>query len=113
VVGDQVHALTLGRSLGFLDQALDLLACVGPGPAFSRARLGGLLAPYLERLSAVIFVGLTWDAERALFVHEVRDHGVACRSFVLQGPGASASAERGDSVVIPVEAIESKEPLCL
>src|SRR6185437_10313511 len=28
VVGERVHDLTIGRHLGFLDQALDLLACV-------------------------------------------------------------------------------------
>ena len=39
VTGDRLHPLTVGRSLGHLDQALDHLACVEPGPPFSAAGL--------------------------------------------------------------------------
>ncbi len=112
VVGEEVHALTVGRSLGFLDQALDLLACVSPGRPFVAEAPARRLAPFLGRLSAVIFVGLTWDAERARFAHIVRAQGVACQCVVVQGPGPGDVAP-GDRVVVPVQAIENKEPLCL
>ena len=113
VVGDDVHALTLGRSLGFLDQALDLLACVQPGRAFAAERLGRLLAPFLGRLSAVVLVGLTWDSERALFLQMVRGQGVACQALAVAGPHAGDLPASGDCTSVPVEAIERKEPLCL
>jgi uncharacterized protein (DUF58 family) len=111
VVGDEVHALTVGRSLGFLDQALDLLACVKPGRAFVAETPARLLAPFLSRLSAVIFVGLTWDDERARFAHVVRGQGVACQCIVVEGPANRVPA--GDRLTVPVQAIENKEPLCL
>jgi uncharacterized protein (DUF58 family) len=112
VVGDELHALTLGRSLGFLDQALDLLACVQAGPGFSGARMTRLLAPHLERLSAVAFVGLSWDGERVLFAQALRDQGVACQSIVLLGPGKTAPVS-GDCLTVPVETVERREPLWL
>lgn len=113
VVGAEVHALTLGRSLGFLDQALDLLACVAAGPAFDGARLERVLAPHLERLSALLLVGLAWDEERARFAEVVRDHGVACRAIMLHGPGPAIAARHEQVATVPVEAIERKEALCL
>src|SRR5581483_5557131 len=62
-VGDEVHplVLTLGRSLGFLDQALDRLACVRPSAPLDAARLSRRLAPFRGRLSAAVMVALTWD----------------------------------------------------
>jgi len=64
VVGDRVHDLTLGRSLGFLEQALDLLACVSPGPRVEADALVERLATHLSRLSCVVVVSLGGDAQQ-------------------------------------------------
>lgn len=56
VVDGQVHPLTLGRSLGYLEQALDLLACVGPGAPLDASQLLGRLEPYLAQLSSVVLI---------------------------------------------------------
>jgi uncharacterized protein (DUF58 family) len=89
VTGDRVHALTIGRSLGTFEQALDHLACVQPGPAFDTPRTLGLLAPYLGRLSSVVLVLHRWDAVRQALAAELRQRGVSVKALVA-GDGPSS-----------------------
>jgi uncharacterized protein (DUF58 family) len=79
VVGPDLHRLTLGRSLGFLPQALDLLGVVEPGPRFAAEPLERRLEPHLVQLSCVVLVALGWDAERQRFADGVVRAGVGCR----------------------------------
>jgi uncharacterized protein (DUF58 family) len=85
VVGDEVHELTLGRSLGWLDQALELLASVERGPPLDAARLVHRLEPHLARLSAVVAIvaGDGEALEQADLERRIRDHGVACTRIVV------------------------------
>lgn len=89
VVGRAVHTLMLGRSLGTLEQALDLLACVEPGPTFSVNELLGVLAPHLGRLSSVVFIALSWDDERRALEAHVESVGVGLTSVLVgaEAPG--------------------------
>jgi uncharacterized protein (DUF58 family) len=112
VVGDRVHELTIGRSLGFLDQALDLLACVEserarPEPEALVARLG----EHLGRLSCVIVVAAAWDGGR--LAERIRGSGVGCVTLVV-ALGDTADAVRGDDVhVVTARAIERGESISL
>ena len=121
VVGNTVHTLTLGRSLGFLDQALDLLACVTPGAPLRPGELVQRLTPHISRLSCIVFVALRWDRARMEFADRVRGMGVACRTLVVDAPARSGGATRAgtpppvgvDLVHVPTQAIESGEALLL
>ena len=98
VIGDAVHPLTLGRSLGFLEQALDLLACVRPGPRLDAESLLGRLDPFLGRLSCLVLITLGWDRERAKVPPRARARGVGVRVLVVaaggqRGPAAPADPE--------------------
>ncbi len=86
VTGDKLHPLTVGRSLGHLDQALDHLACVVPGPRFDSAKLLALLRPHLSRLSSMVAVLQTWDPERSALVQQIEATGVGCRAILVSGP---------------------------
>ncbi len=108
VVGDQVHDLTIGRHLGFLEQALDALACVERAPErVPPDRLVARLAPHLARLSCVVVVTPAWD-EGALG-ERIRGAGVACTTLVVGGGELRGDGVRG----VPVEAIERGEGLAL
>lgn len=109
VVGDHVHDLTVGRHLGFLDQALDLLACVRaekkrPDPDSLVAKL----SDHLRRLSCVVVVA-TWDDGR--LSERIRGHGVACKTLVVGDP--SAAVRGRDIQWVDVDAIEKGEALAL
>jgi uncharacterized protein (DUF58 family) len=96
VVGGRVHDLTLGRHLGFLEQALDLLACVEvektPTPP---DRLVARLAPHLGRLSCVVVVAPAWD--QGALAERIRGAGVVCKTLVVgegpQGPDVRSVSE--------------------
>jgi uncharacterized protein (DUF58 family) len=83
VVGDRVHELTLGRSLGYLDQALDLLATVEQGPPLRASELSRRLEPYLARLSSVVVIAVAGEgrAEGSVVERGIRDRGVACTTL--------------------------------
>lgn len=90
VAGEVLHRLSLGRSLGTLDQALDVLACVAPGPVFSAERVLARLGPHLERLSSVVLIMLSWDEERSRLLQTIQRQGVGGVALVLgdaQGGG--------------------------
>jgi uncharacterized protein (DUF58 family) len=122
VVGDSVHTLTLGRSLGFLDQALDLLACVSAGPKLEPGELARRLSPHLPRLSCIVFIALKWDRARMEFADRVRSFGVGCRTLVVEPPvkkgrrrDTTALRTEGfkDLVRVPTESVERGEALVL
>ena len=103
VLGERVHRLAIGHlapghygTLGSVQQAHELLACVAEGPAFDAAGLSGALAPHLTSLSCVVFVGLTWDAPRRAAVEALRHTGTAVKTLVLGGDGAADGAVRID-----------------
>lgn len=83
VVGSEVHRLTVGRNLGFVDQALDVLAMVESGSVFEAQRLQHLLAPHLKRLSALVVVALRKDDVRLQFAQQIRSRGLGVRTLVV------------------------------
>jgi uncharacterized protein (DUF58 family) len=109
VIGDEPQALASERGPGALDQALDLLAAVQPGPAFSAERTFARLAPHLERLSSVVFVALAWDPARAGLAASIRRRGVDCPVLVV---GAQEVREPHVRAVAP-EAVTRGEALVL
>ncbi len=99
VVGEDVHELTLGRSLGRLDQALELLAAVERSPKLDATALVTRLEPHLSRLSAVFAIlpekGSTEEQER--LQAKLRASGLACTPLVVDAELARA--------------VKAKEPL--
>jgi uncharacterized protein (DUF58 family) len=83
VVGDKVHELTVGRSLGYLDQALDMLATVERGPKLRAADLMRRLEPYLDRLSSVVVIALAEGEERQAVQRGIEGKGIACTTIVV------------------------------
>jgi uncharacterized protein (DUF58 family) len=109
VVGDDPQELATERGPGALDQALDLLAAVQPGAAFSAPRTFARLAPYLERLSSVVFVALAWDAARAGLAASIRARGLDCTVLVVGARDAREPLAR----TVAADAITRGEALAL
>lgn len=107
IVGSDLHRLTLGRSLGFLEQGLDLLSVVQPSGAFDGDAVTALLGPHLDRLSSVVFVALRWDDRRRAVVEHVKKRGVGCRVLLVGG------ADDPNVSSVPLEALEAGEALLL
>ena len=111
VTGGAIHALTLGRSLGFLEQALDHLASADLEPNVDHSRLLARLAPHLARLSAVVMVATVWDEPREAFVRGIEKSGVRVRAVVVGDPtDVLASPSR---TVVSVASIQAGTGLVL
>jgi uncharacterized protein (DUF58 family) len=109
VIGDAVHKLTLGRSLGFLEQALDLLAVVEPGRTPDPDALVRGLTPHLPRLSCVVIVAVAWDDSRRLLRDRIALAGVACTTLLVGTGGATP----GDVTEVSPDAVSRGEALTL
>jgi len=111
VAGERVHDLTLGRSLDFLEQALELLACFEPPRASldGPQRLLAQLEPHLSRLSCIVVVDA--GSRASAIVDHVRTFGVGCAWLRVQR-GASRS-DRAGARLVDLEAIQRNEELAL
>ncbi|MBX3203846.1 MAG: DUF58 domain-containing protein [Labilithrix sp.] len=92
VVGETVHELTVGRSLGWLDQALELLAAVEASPKLDASRLVARLEPHLAQLSTVVVIvpSAPADSEQELLERKLKDRGLVCTMLVMDGRLAKA-----------------------
>lgn len=97
--GPDLHHLTAGRSLAYLDQILEILAVVGESPKEPFAVIGPGLAELLERISTVVLVVLDWDAPRRDFAEWLAERGVAVKTIWVgagKPPEGIASVPEGD-----------------
>jgi uncharacterized protein (DUF58 family) len=82
--GPDLYEVSSGRSLAYLENVLDVLACLEPcaDPPFA------VVAPHLHeklaRLTSVVVVLLDWDDGRERFLRGVRDQGAAVRAIVVR-----------------------------
>jgi uncharacterized protein (DUF58 family) len=83
VLGRTVHSATLGRHLGSLDTALDVLATADPEGPFDGDSTFAQLRPHLTRLSAVILIGVAWDDARRAMASRIDAAGTPCAAYVI------------------------------
>ena len=82
--GPNLYHLTAGRSLAYLDQILDILACVDENPQEPFEVIEPQIAELLSRISTVICVLLDWNDARREFVHRLYAQGVAVKVIILR-----------------------------
>ncbi|MCG6925525.1 MAG: DUF58 domain-containing protein [Acidobacteria bacterium] len=84
--GPDIYQLSAGRSLAYLANVLDVLACLEPchEPPFDE--VGPVLHENLAQLTTVVAVVLDWDEQREAFLLGLRELGVAVRTFIVH-PG--------------------------
>ncbi len=111
--GPDLYEVSTGRSLGYLDNVLDVLACLEPSPAPPFESIAPPLFERLERLTTVVAVMLEWDDAREAFLRRVRAMGVAVRVLLVhegetRKPWASVSADLGDIVLTSPAQVEAR-----
>jgi uncharacterized protein (DUF58 family) len=111
--GPDLYEVSTGRSLGYLDNVLDVLACLEPSPAPPFESIGPALFERLERLTTVVAVMLEWDDAREAFLRGLRAMGVAVRVLLVhegetRKPWASVSADLGDIALATPAEVEAR-----
>jgi uncharacterized protein (DUF58 family) len=109
--GPDVYEVSAGRSLAYLENILDVLACLGPchDPPF--ATIGPQLFERLSQITTVVAVLQDWDAPREDFLKRVKTLGTAVRAIIVHdGPTQKAwelaSEELGEVSVISTADVE-------
>jgi uncharacterized protein (DUF58 family) len=87
--GPNLYHLTAGRSLAYLDQILEILACVDENPDEPFEVIEPQIAEMLSRISTVICVLLDWNEARREFVHRLSVQGVAVKVIILRDSACS------------------------
>ena len=85
--GPDIYEVSAGRSLAYLENILDVLACLEPCPQPPFQAIGPFLFEKLAQTTTVVAVLLDWDPRREQFLRRVRALGAAVRVLVVhEGP---------------------------
>ena len=98
--GPQVYRFQGGRSLGFLENILDILACLGPHHGEPFAEFSGELVEEVSRISSAILILLTWNDLRRDLVERLRAAGVAVKVVLVNGRDGLPAGLPGDVQVV-------------
>ncbi len=102
--GPDLYHLTSGRSLAYLDQILDILACVESSATEPFEVIEPEIMETMAQLTTVICVMLDWNETRRAFVRRLQEQGVGVKVIVVR-EGACAldpEEEAGTLGLIPV-----------
>jgi uncharacterized protein (DUF58 family) len=109
--GPDVYEVSAGRSLAYLENILDVLACLGPchDPPF--ATIGPNLFEKLSQITTVVAVLQDWDPSREDFLKRVKSLGTALRVIIVhEGPTQQswehASENLGDMSLLSTADVE-------
>jgi uncharacterized protein (DUF58 family) len=81
--GPDLYEVSVGRSLAYLENVLDVLACLEPCNEPPFAKLAPPLMDKLARLTTVVTVLLDWDRPRQAFLRRLADLGVAVHVLLV------------------------------
>ena len=82
--GPHLYHLTTGQSLSYLDEILDILACVEANPQEPFSELEPEISQTLGKITLIICVFLDWNEARRQFVEQLTMHGVAVKVIVAR-----------------------------
>jgi len=81
--GPELYVFQAGRSLGYLDNILDILACIDACPTDPMDTIAPRLHEQLRQTSTVICLMMRWDTTRQQFVRDIGELGVATHTIVV------------------------------
>ena len=82
--GPEIYEVSAGRSLAYLENVLDVLACLEPCHEFPFEKISPSLFERLQRITTVVAVLQDWDQPREDFLRRVKGLGTAVRALVVR-----------------------------
>ena len=106
--GPELHQLTAGRSLAYLDEILDLLACVDASDREDFDELEEELLEHLSQIAMIVCVFLDWDKTRQDFVKRLMDQGAGVKVIIVRDRPCTlpAPSDRGAAEVTVLTSAE-------
>ncbi len=81
--GPDIYEVSAGRSLAYLENILDVLACLEPCSQPPFEGIGPPLFDKLSQITTVVAVLLDWDAPREDFLRRVKSLGTSVRAIIV------------------------------
>jgi uncharacterized protein (DUF58 family) len=91
--GPDLYRFRGGRSLGFLDNMLDVLACLEPAVVDPFAELSEELLTEIAEISGVVLILLSWDEPRQRLIDRLRQLDVDVTAFLIRPEGQASREE--------------------
>jgi uncharacterized protein (DUF58 family) len=109
--GPDIYEVSAGRSLAYLENILDVLACLEPCHESPFEVVGPALFEKLSQITSVVAILQDWDSTREDFLRQVRVSGVEVKVIVVkegetQQPLASVGEELGEITVMSAADVE-------
>ncbi|HVF10375.1 MAG TPA: DUF58 domain-containing protein [Abditibacteriaceae bacterium] len=82
--GPHLYHLTAGRGIAYLDQILDILACVEENPSEPFGALEPEILENLEQINTIICVFLDWNETRRAFLERLRGGGAGIMAIIVR-----------------------------
>jgi uncharacterized protein (DUF58 family) len=82
--GPDLYEVSAGRSLAYLENILEVLACLEPCFGAPFESLGPALSEKLGQTTSLVAVLLDWDETRARFLERVREMSVTVRALIVR-----------------------------
>jgi uncharacterized protein (DUF58 family) len=82
--GSDIYEVSAGRSLAYLENILDVLACLEPCSEAAFDVVGPALFEKLGQITSVVAVVQDWDRPRAEFLRRVKAMGVELRIIIIR-----------------------------
>ncbi len=108
--GSMLYQLQAGRSLAYLENILDLLACLESCPTPENdpfLEMESSLMQELDNISTVLLVLTTWDEKRGHLLELLSVRGVAVRAFLVTFEELDWGELPRTVTVIPAESIKA------
>ncbi len=99
--GPDLYHLTAGRSLAYLDQILDILACVNDSEEEQFSALEPALSEHLSLLTSVVCVMSDWTESRRSFVYRL----------AAEGAGVKVVVVRDGATTLPIDSADTASPI--
>ncbi len=115
--GPELYHFQAGRSLAFLDDILDVLACVEECREDPFPKIGPALLDEIGKISTVVCVFLDWDEVRSNFVREIQDRGAEPMVLIVRegktstDPAGFSGKAGGAKLFTPAQVEEGIESL--
>lgn len=104
--GPDLYHFEAGRSLGYLDDILDVLSCIERCPDDPFEVISPELANSLRATSTVVALFLSWDKTRQEFVQEMRRMGVQVKVIIVPRRERDIVPAEGDVQFLTLEQVE-------
>lgn len=107
--GPKLYYLQAGRSLAYLQNIMDVLACLEPTPIDddSFLEMETALLEEIEGISTTILVFTDWDERRVRLLDQLKARGTSVRGFLVTNDKELASQAPEDVRWLTPEAIEA------